>query len=123
MDLTKNDNTFCMENPMNTYVSKENKLHMQFETLSNETSQPLAFEAGYFGYKHVYNQSEQNSIVISFADIIPAHITDKLFNFTTSFEIKIQVPQVDMYFIPKFFNCTLAIQQGKIIILADNGKS
>lgn len=117
-----NENVYCMNNPLNTLVSKEHKLFMKFQPLEVPTNQSLVFETGYFGYKHIYNDSDEyNNIFINFADIIPEHIADKKFNFTSSFEIRIRVPDADKYFMPVFSECQLNIRQGKITVKTNNG--
>lgn len=122
-DFLMNENVYCMNNPLNTLVSKENKFFMKFQPLAVPSNQSLIFETGYFGYKHIYNGSEEhNNIFINFADIIPEHIADKQFNYTSSFEIRIRVPDTNKYFMPVFSECQLNIKQGKITIKTNNGK-
>lgn len=83
-------------------------------------SKPLVFETGYFGIKYLYNDKGANNISINFAEIIPAHIADKEFNFTTNFEIRVQVPNKDNYFMPVLYDCNLAVDTGKLVIQTEN---
>lgn len=121
-EFPMNNNVYCMENPLNTFVSKENKLYMKFSHSNVPSNRSLQFEAGYFGYKYIYNQTEQNEILINFPDIIPQHIIQNQFNYTSSFEIKIQQPDSDAYFMPLISQCQLQIETGKILIKTSNGK-
>ncbi len=122
MAFSMNENVYCMSNPLNTLVSKENRLYMRFQPSATPTNNSLVFEASYFGYKHIYNSSDEYSnIFINFADIIPAQIADKQFNFTSSFEIRFRVPDTDKYLMPVFSECQLNIKQGKITIKTNNG--
>ena len=111
-----------MENPLSTYVSKSNKLFMKIVPSTLAESKPLAFETGYFGIKSLYNNERENDISINFAEIIPADIADKEFNFTTSFEIRVKVPNEDNYFMPVLYDCNLSIKTGKLVIQTENNK-
>lgn len=112
-----------MENPLNTFVTKANKLFMHYEAKSEMSAQPLVFELGYFGYKYLYNESLNSNISINFADIIPAHIVQKEFNYTANFEIRVQVPDViNQYFMPVLSDCNLGIKNGQITVKTSSGK-
>jgi len=123
LDFPMKNNIYCMENPLNTFVTKANKLFMHYEAKSEMSAQPLVFELGYFGYKYLYNESLNSNISINFADIIPAHIVQKEFNYTANFEIRVQVPDViNQYFMPVLSDCNLGIKNGQITVKTSSGK-
>jgi len=120
-----NDNIFCMSNPLSTFVSRGNKLYMHFEPSQGRVNQPLVFETGYFAYKHLYSIQASDDIFINFADIIPAHVSENLYNYTTNFEIRFQVPDsTAFYFMPVLYDCNLRIigNAGRINVKASSGK-
>ena len=121
MDFTMNENIFCMSNPLNTFISKNNKLYMHFQALPESNKRSLVMETGYFAYKYLYSMKENDDVFINFADFIPTHIGQKLFNYTTSFEIRVEVPNTEMYFMPILSECNLQIKNGKINVKTSSG--
>jgi len=113
-----------MSNPLNTFVSKDNKLYMYFEAFQGLTNRPLVFETGYFAYRHLYNSKDSENIFINFADIIPVEVPDNIYNFTTDFEIRFEVPDTSAsYFMPVLHDCNLKIASGgKINVKTSSGK-
>lgn len=111
------ENYYCMDNPLNVYVTESNNLYLSLtsvfkkENSSSSSSRPLVFETGYFGYKHLYDESDQ-SVYVDFSQLIPQDVTN---SYPTSFSIRIKVSD-NKYITPVISQCNTMFANGKVYI-------
>ncbi|RNA07804.1 hypothetical protein BpHYR1_003252, partial [Brachionus plicatilis] len=106
---------YCMDNPLNSFLSDSNILHLNFKRSIKPTHliKPLIFDIGYFSYKYLY--TEVDSVMsVDFARIIPDNVAN-----TTRIDvlpIKIQLKNNDRYIYPVISDCFTDVKSGLIMI-------
>jgi len=114
VDEELNQYTYCMDNPLNTLVSNNNQLFLNYNKSSKVSNKKrLVFDMGYFSYKYLYNDND-DFINVRFADIIPQNVPSK--SRIDYMEIKVKLMNESNYIIPVISNCNTTFLNGSLSI-------
>lgn len=108
-------NQYCMDNPLNSFLSDSNILYLNFMRSIKPTHliKPLIFDIGYFSYKYLYTEVD-SGMVVDFSRIIPDNMANN-----TRIEvvpIKISLKNNERFIYPVISECFTDVKSGLIVI-------